>query len=119
MIKIWPNKVLVETISNETINKIFTKINNYEITLYLLNNQVWTKIKTIPLDEYINHIVSSLTSMGTKINQFTIDQLNITLDNRFLVKSQINVTMSFTINGINSLIKHSNVIIYNNIGSTM
>ena len=56
MIKIWPNKVLVETISNETINKIFTKINNYEITLYLLNNQVWTKIKTIPLDEYINHI---------------------------------------------------------------
>ncbi|MFR5891323.1 MAG: hypothetical protein ACLUG4_02210 [Bacilli bacterium] len=57
--------------------------------------------------------------MGTKINQFTIDQLNITLDNRFLVKSQINVTMSFTINGINSLIKHSNVIIYNNIGSTM
>ena len=57
--------------------------------------------------------------MGTKINQFTIDQLNITLDNRFLVKSQINVTMSFTINGINSLINHSNVIIYNNIGSTM
>ena len=57
--------------------------------------------------------------MGTKINQFTINQLNITLDNRFLVKSQINVTMPFTINGINSLINHSNVIIYNNIGSTM